>query len=342
MSFLNSLQLKQKVKAKAQQLDNVPPAAVMQNVAIEHFVRRISKSEYWDKFIIKGGVLVSSLVGVDNRTTMDLDTTVKNLQLSVANLEKVLREIGDIDLNDGFTFSLGKIVPIREEADYPGIRIHMTAFFDKTRQPFQLDVSTADVITPHEIDYLLPSLFSDPVLVKAYPLETILAEKLETIISRDIANTRMRDFYDVGILLETKGKTVNHETLFQALKNTATKRGSVHLLNQYDSVLSTIQNNNEMQRLWDNYANSFPYAQKYTFAELCDAARAVFKKTFELEEQIESVTELISDAGRRSEEMIYGYTADEWNGLSEEEQTAIQDEHEYKLQHPDQAEWFID
>lgn len=342
MSFLNSLQLKQKVRNKAMQLDNVPPAAVMQNVAIEHFIRRLAASQYRDNFIIKGGVLISSLVGVNNRTTMDLDTTIKNLQLSAENLKQVLFEIESIDLNDGFTFSIGKIEQIREEADYSGIRIHMTAFFDRTRQPFQLDISTADIITPHEIDYALPSLFAEPISVKAYPLETILAEKLETILSRDIANTRMRDFYDIGILFETKGETVNYETLFRALKNTATKRGSAHLLNSYDTILTTIQDNEEMQRFWNNYVGDFPYAQKYTFAELCDVARTTFEKMFNLEKQADSVASLITNAKQRSEDLIYEHTLEEQNVLSEGEHRAARGKQIYNPQHSDQSERSIE
>lgn len=295
------MQLKQKVKNKAKELDNVPPAAVMQNVMMEHFIRRIAASDYKDKFIIKGGVLVSSLVGINNRTTMDLDTTIKNFQLSIENLKKVLEEIVKIDLNDGFTFTFEKIEQIRQEDIYPGIRVHMKAFFDKTRQPLKIDVTTADVITPHEIDYELPSLFSDPITVKAYPLETVLAEKLETVLSRDIANTRLRDFYDIGILFENQGENIDYQTLFLALKNTATKRGSVHLLNDYKSIVSNIKNNEVMQQLWLNYSDGFRYAQKYDFEHLCDTIISAFEKVFENEKKLDSINDLISDASERSQ-----------------------------------------
>ena len=315
MSFLNSLQLKQKVKNKARELDNVPPAAVMQNVMMEHFIRRIAASDYKDKLIIKGGVLISSLVGINNRTTMDLDTTVKNLRFSTENLKTVLTEISQIDLNDGFTFKFEKIEQIRLEETYPGVRVHMKALFDRTRQPLKLDITTADAITPHEIDFALPSLFSDPIPVKAYPLETVLAEKLETIISRDVANTRLRDFYDIGILFDTQGENINYNTLFQALKNTANKRGSLPMLNDYHAIISKIKDNEAMQQLWLNYANGFPYAQKYTFAHLCDTAITAFAKTFELERQVESVEDLISDSSKRSEK----YNASTESKLSHED-----------------------
>ena len=235
---------------------------------------------------------------------MDLDTTVKNLQLSSENLKKVLTEIGQIDLNDGFSFEIEKIEQIRHEEIYPGIRVHMKAYFDKTRQPLKLDVTTADIITPHEIDYELSSLFSDPITVKAYPLETILAEKLETIISRDIANTRLRDFYDVGILFETQGENIDYNTLFQALKNTATKRGTLTTLNDYSAIISKIKDDAVMQQLWLNYADSFPYAQKYTFDGLCDTAARLFENVFTEEQKIDSVSSLINDASDRSEQTV--------------------------------------
>ena len=301
MKFKNSQQLKALIDNKSIELYNTPKEAIRQNVMMEHFIRRLSLSKHKDNFIIKGGVLVSSLVGINNRATMDLDTTIKNFFLSSDNLKEILEEICNMDLEDGFKFSIEKIDGILQDNVYPGIRVHMMAYFDRTRQPLKIDVTTADIITPHEIEHELPSLFSDPIKVKAYPLETILAEKLETILARDIANTRMRDFYDVGALCDIQGENINYNTLFVALKNTAVKRGSLKLLNNYENILETIKNNKTMKQLWENYSKEYKYAEKYTFTELCEKTKAIFKEIYTLEKGQASVDDLIARAVKKTE-----------------------------------------
>lgn len=300
MKFKNARQLKDLVKNKAAEMENTTVEAIRQNVMMEHFIRRLSVSKYKDTFIIKGGVLVSSMVGLNNRATMDLDTTIKNFFLSSSNIKNALEDICSVDLGDGFSFAIEKIDSILEENTYPGLRVHMKAFFDKTWQPLKIDVTTADVITPHEVDYEIASLFDDPIKVKAYPLETILAEKLETILARDISNTRMRDFYDIGALCDIKGQDIDYGTLFLALRRTAEKRGSVKLLNEYDSILETVKNNEEMQKLWSNYANNYRYARKYRFEDLCDKAKDVLEELFRIKRE-QPIEDLISNAAEQKE-----------------------------------------
>lgn len=201
---------------------------LMRNYMIERFLERISLSDYKDRFILKGGMLVAAMVGLDARSTMDLDATVKGANVSVEDVENIISSILSVPMEDGVEFQVKRLLEIMEEAEYPGVRVSMETTFDGVRTPLKIDISTGDVITPREVRYSFKLMLKDrSIEVWAYNLETVLAEKLETVISRNVTNTRMRDFYDIHILQQLHGESLSASVLRDALAATATKRGTL-------------------------------------------------------------------------------------------------------------------
>lgn len=230
---------------------------------MERLLERISLSRYNRSFILKGGMLVSALVGIDLRGTMDIDTTIKGLPVTVEDMERIFREVVEIPVEDGVTFQIKSIGNIMEEAEYGGIRIALEAHLDQSVTPLKLDVSTGDVITPGEIRYAYPLMFENRTIsLMVYPLETVLAEKVETILSRATLNMRMRDFYDVFILVENCWDSIRTDSLRAAIRATADSRGSTALLNSVGKTLSAIQESKELQALWLNYQKKNEYSAK--------------------------------------------------------------------------------
>ena len=210
---------------------------LMRNYMMERFLERISVSKYKDKFILKGGMLVAAMVGLDARATMDIDATIKGADVNVEAVENIIAEIVSVPLEDGVTFRIKQISEIMDEADYPGVRVSMETEFDGVRTPLKIDISTGDVITPKEIQYRFKLMLEDrSIEVWAYNLETVMAEKLETVISRNITNTRMRDFYDIHILLSLYGNTLDTKVLGEALQATARKRETEYHLKDAQEI----------------------------------------------------------------------------------------------------------
>ena len=234
---------------------------LMRNYMMERFLERISLSSYRDKFILKGGMLVAAMVGLDARSTMDLDATVKGANVSVEDVENMMAEIIAVPIDDGVTFQVKSISEIMDEAEYPGIRVTMTTLFDGVRTPLKIDISTGDAITPKEVRYSFKLMLEDRSIdVWAYNLETVLAEKLETIITRTTTNTRMRDFYDIAILQQLYGSTLDPHVLHDALLATAHKRGTERHLAEAAEVFDEVENSPVMQDLWAAYQKKFSYA----------------------------------------------------------------------------------
>lgn len=205
---------------------------LMRSYMMERFLERVSLSAYRDRFILKGGMLVAAMVGLGVRSTMDLDATVKGADVNAKDVEKMISEIIMVPIEDGIIFQVNSISEIMEEAEYPGIRVTMTALFDGVRTPLKIDISTGDAITPKEIRYSFKLMLEDrSIAILAYNLETVLAEKLETIITRTTTNTRMRDFYDISVLLQLYGDTLNRQFLHELLA-TARKRGTERHLSE--------------------------------------------------------------------------------------------------------------
>ena len=240
---------------------------LMRNYMMERFLERISLSEYKNQFILKGGMLVAAMVGLDARATMDLDATIKGTNVSVEDVEmiisQIISQIISIPLDDGVSFRVKRISEIMEEADYPGVRVSMETKFDGVITPLKIDISTGDVITPREIKYKFNLMLEDRTIeVWAYNLETVLAEKLETVISRNVTNTRMRDFYDIYILQKLHGEQLKKQVLWNALVATAKKRGTLDLIEAEDirEIFDEIESSLVMETLWKTYQKNYSYA----------------------------------------------------------------------------------
>ncbi len=235
---------------------------------MERLLERISVSSYRDNFILKGGMLVSSLVGVDMRTTMDIDTTVRALPLTQEKAKAFLEEIMVIDLEDNVFFRITKVEDIMEGHEYEGIRFHIEGSLEKLRQTIKIDISTGDVITPAAVEYELPLILENRKIgLWAYNVETLLAEKLETVMTRAEANTRMRDFYDIYVLTRQEAIEINLAHLKEAFAATCRKRGSEAIIPSFDEVLERIEALPEMQDAWENYRKNNPYVEDLSWGE---------------------------------------------------------------------------
>ena len=266
----NPMQLKAYIKNMAAE-KNISAQLVMQNYMMERLLERISLSKYKENFILKGGFLIAAIVGLDTRATMDIDTTIKGFELDNDTIKGIFDEICKIGVDDNVTFSVNRTTDIRASDDYPGIRVSLTASYPPLKVPLTVDVTTGDKITPREIEFAFRLLFDERTIqIMAYNLETILAEKLETVLSRNIANTRPRDFYDIYILYTLRESDCNLTILKAALDETAKKRGSLSALGQYESIMGDIRKNPGMQSFWVNYQKEFDYAMDVSFEEACD------------------------------------------------------------------------
>ena len=264
------MQLKAFIKKKAKE-KNVSAQLVLQNYMLERLLERISLSPYKNNFILKGGFLISSIVGIDERTTMDLDTTIKGFTLTHESILNIFNEICSIDIEDDVEFEVANVADIRKTGDYPGIRVFMKANYPPISVPLTVDVTTGDIITPKEIEYSLYLLFDErSISILAYNLETILAEKIETVLSRNIASTRPRDYYDLYTLYVFHGNTCDRKVLRTALENTTNKRGSKHILNDYLEIIQEIRNSDELNAIWKKYSKEYEYAKDISFEETCN------------------------------------------------------------------------
>lgn len=253
--------------------DSTKAQLIIRNYIMGRFLFRVSKSRYQNKIILKGGVLIASMVGSGRRSTMDIDTTIQNIDLDEGKILKMLEEIIRIDSDDNVIFEISKISTIMEELEYPGIRVSLNAMIDSMRTPLILDFSTGDIITPRAIEYNYKLMFDQGyITILAYNKETILAEKLETIISRGIANSRMRDFYDVHTILYLETQ-INYNDFNSALENTSKKRGSYNVIKEWTRILSEIEKNSNMKKLWSSYQKKFDYAKTLSWSEVVQAIR---------------------------------------------------------------------
>lgn len=278
MKTTNAMQLKALVKNKARE-SGVSAQLVLQNYMLERLLERISLSEHRDQIIIKGGVLIASLIGVDKRTTMDLDTTIRGFALSHESARAVFKQVCAVDVDDDIEFELVRIEDIREQDDYPGLRVSLKANYPPLSVPLTIDVTTGDKITPEAIRHSYSLLFEDrSIQVMSYNLETVLAEKLETILSRGAANTRPRDFYDVHMLIKLQGNRCDCLVLHDALEHTADKRGSLYVMADYRSIMDSIRTDATMRAQWDKYTRKFGYADGILFDEVCDTVLEVMSR----------------------------------------------------------------
>ena len=278
----NPMQLKAFIKKKAAE-KNISAQLVMQNYMLERLLERISLSEYKNNFILKGGFLISAIVGLDTRATMDLDTTIKGFTLTHDSIREIFENICAMEIDDDVDFELGNISDIRQTDDYPGIRVSLKANYPPISVPLTVDVTTGDMITPREIEYTFSLLFDDrSISIFAYNIETVLAEKIETILSRNIANTRPRDFYDIHILYALRGEECNKKTLRQALERTVDKRGSRNVLKNYSVIIAEIRASEQLRSFWKKYQRDFDYAKDISFDDTCDTVKRIMDDVTQL------------------------------------------------------------
>lgn len=276
----NPMQLKAFIKKKAEE-NNISSQLVMQNYMMERLLERISLSPYRKNFILKGGFLIAAIVGLNSRTTMDLDTTIKGLDLTHESIDRIFKEICAIKVEDNITFSVLRTTEIREGDDYPGLRVTLEANYHPLAVPLTVDVTTGDKITPREVKRSLQLLFDDrSISVFTYNLETVLAEKIETVLSRNIANTRPRDFYDIYILTALYGKQLDIKVLEQALLETARKRNSLQILPRYRQIIQDIQASPRMRDFWEQYRERFNYVKNISFDDACKSVLLIMESTY--------------------------------------------------------------
>lgn len=266
-------QIKGRIKSVAKQ-NNADARTLMRIYMMERFLERLAQSEYRDNFIIKGGILVTAMIGVAHRSTMDIDTSMKNLNLSAEDALRVVNKVKDIDLDDGVSFEVKDVSNIMDEMEYPGIRVTMNANVGRLITPLKIDISTGDVITPRAIEFNYDLLLEDrSISLWSYNLETILAEKLQTVLARGILNTRMRDFYDIRMLLDTYEDKVNKAVLKDAFAATCKKRGTDHLQEQAEEIIKIIEANEQLQVLWRAYEKKYSYAADIDYASVISGVR---------------------------------------------------------------------
>lgn len=277
--MINIESIKGKIRSLAEK-KNLKSQEVLQIYFFERFLERLSKSPYKNNFVIKGGFLISSLIGIENRTTMDMDTTIKGIVLKEEKIKDIVEEIININVEDGIRFEIKDISYIREEDEYENFRISLIANVGKTKNLMKLDLTTGDAITPREIEYTYPCIFSkENIKIMAYPLETILAEKYETIIRRNITTTRMRDFYDLYTLYKLKKDEIDYKILKEAIERTSYKRGSQEEMQDYEEIIEDIKEDSYLRSLWEVYLSENKYIGDLSFDKVVDVVRIVSKTT---------------------------------------------------------------
>ena len=252
------------------------PQEVLQMFLFERVLERLAVSPYRNNFILKGGLLISSMIGIDERTTIDMDTTVRGIRMEEPEIISIIREILSSDVDDGIDFVFRKIEPIREDDTYRNFRVHIDARYGRINSPMKIDITTGDEITPAAIQYNYPFLFEDKTVpVMAYTLETILAEKYETIIRRNIGTTRARDFYDLHMLYRERDTEIRADILRLAVAHTAKKRGSARALADWEEIIQDIREEPALASLWHNYAADNPYIGKLQFSETVNTVERI-------------------------------------------------------------------
>ncbi|MBQ3029921.1 MAG: nucleotidyl transferase AbiEii/AbiGii toxin family protein [Agathobacter sp.] len=267
-----AMSLKGRIKNYAKS-NNIAAQVVLQNYMFECFLARLSVSEYSEKFVVKGGMLIAAIVGLDTRSTMDLDTTLRNLPLTEEKILEAINSICKIDMQDDVVFTVKSIELIRKDDMYGGYCVRLDAIYDTIITPLSIDISTGDVITPDAVKYEFSGIFDEDIRISlwGYNIETVIAEKVETILRRGVFTTRPRDYYDVYIL----GTTQEYDkSIFRdALKATADHRGSTELISNVDGIFEQISRSDELKGMWGKYQKKFPYACDILFEDVLEVLR---------------------------------------------------------------------
>lgn len=276
MRIKSSTQLKTLVRNRSEG-SSVKSQIIIRAYIMERFLERMSLSSYKDNIIIKGGALIAAIAGINERSTMDIDSTIKNIALDEKMIYEIVCEIIGITIDDNVKFEIIYIQTIMEDLDYPGIRVSLMSELDKMKTPLKLDFSTGDQITPREINFEYPLMFENrSIPIMAYNIESILAEKLETVISRGTLNSRMRDFYDIHILLKLEIE-VNSKQLVQAIENTFKKRETTSFVEEWILIIDEVQKDEPMHELWTAYQKRFDYAKNITWLEVMESIKKLIE-----------------------------------------------------------------
>ena len=271
-----AMSLKGKIKNYAKN-NNIAAQVVLQNYMFERFLERLSVSEYSEKFVVKGGMLIAAIVGLDTRSTMDLDTTLRNLPLTEEQISVALSTICKIELKDDVLFKIKSVLPIRKDDVYGGYCVRLDAIYDTIVTPLSIDISTGDIITPAAIKYEFGGIFDEDVKISlwGYNIETVMAEKVETILSRGVFTSRPRDFYDVFILGTTQ--KYDKEVFKEALKATAIHRGSLRKIADINGIIEQISLNTDLKNMWEKYQKKFVYAREISYESIINTLETILK-----------------------------------------------------------------
>jgi predicted nucleotidyltransferase component of viral defense system len=271
-------QLKDWIKNVSQK-NNLVANVVLQNYMMERLLERISKSKYHDNFILKGGFLIAAMIGIDMRSTMDMDTTIKGIPVNEKEIEKIITEIISVPVDDNVTFELQSIKSIHEEGQYEDFRINLVAKFFTMQTKMKIDITTGDKIIPKEINYNFKLMFEDrEISVKAYNLETVLAEKVESVLARNVTNTRMRDYYDIYILLKTRSDDIDKNKLIDAIIKKANERGTTTYIENSSKYITDIENSEYLKNLWTKYQDTYSYSNDIDFLDITKCISNLFSE----------------------------------------------------------------
>ena len=270
-------QIKGRIKNVAKQ-NNADARILLRIYMMERFLERVANSKYADDFIIKGGILVTSLVGVSMRSTMDIDTSIRNRNLTEEDARKVIGEVIAVDMGDDVDFIIKDISNIMDEMEYPGIRIALDASIGQMSVPLKIDISTGDVITPKAISYEYKLMLEDrSINLWSYNLETILAEKLQTVLARGVLNTRMRDYYDIYTLTKIYNNKIDVAILCNAFEATCKKRESLDLVHDGGNIITSVAGDNELSDKWRAYQEKYTYAMDISYENVIKSVEELYK-----------------------------------------------------------------
>jgi len=272
----SAIQLKAKVR-NISGGDSKVAMVMMRTFFMERFLERVAMSPYKDKFVLKGGMLVSSMVGIKSRATMDIDATVEGVPLNADDIQRIVSDICSISIEDNITFKITSIETIMDEFDYPGVRVHLNGMLDKLKQPIKLDISTDDVITPKAVDYSYGLMFEERTIeLMSYNVETLLAEKTQTILARGLATTRMRDFYDIYEITQIKKYSI--EIFWEAFDATCTKRDTLFNDSKIAEILSLVAKNDDLKNLWNQFQVNNYFVNEIEFETIMESIRRLLAK----------------------------------------------------------------
>ena len=296
-----SRQLKDKIKNLSGG-NSLKAQTLIRKYVMERFLARVAQSKYQNNFILKGGMLISAIVGEDARSTMDIDTTVQSLPLTNEDIQRIINEVASIDLGDNLTFTLSKTETIRDDFDYPGVRVTLKVIFEKLKETVNIDISTGDEITPSAVQFTYPMMFEqEKIRIWSYNLETLMAEKIQTVLARSVTNTRMRDFYDIYILWNLENDSIDRRLLRDAYKATAHSRSTEGLINDAEPIMEDIAISEHMEILWDNYKKSNSYVGDLSWNDVLDTVTNIvldeikYDTKYEIENEDDEIEDEITE-----------------------------------------------